>query len=214
MVLISSVLSVFVAVGTGVPRAMRYFKDMATLRDIFKYIVTAFAVLAMVSMPAAALDEGRLDRLYAQLLDSPPDEAAVVAAAIADEWAKSGSPTVDLLLKRGFDAMDAGDYLAAIDHFTAVVDHAPDFAESYSGRAAAYYLTGRIGPAIDDLRQALVLNPRQFIAMRGFAVILEELGRDAEALEVYKRVLALHPSEPDTLAAVDRLEQKLAGQSL
>jgi tetratricopeptide (TPR) repeat protein len=165
-------------------------------------------------MPAAALDEARLDALYAQLQDATPEEAPQIAALISEEWSKSGSPTLDLLLKRGIDAMDAGDFAAAIDHFTALIDHAPDFAESYNGRAAAYYLTGRIGPAIDDLRQALVLNPRQFIALRGFAVILEELGREAEALEVYKRVLALHPSEPDTLVAVDRLEQKLAGRSL
>ena len=29
----------------------------------------------------------------------------------------------------------------------------PGFAEAYHNRATAYYLTGRIGPALDDLRQ-------------------------------------------------------------
>ena len=40
------------------------------------------------------------------------------------------------------------------------------------GRAAAYYLTARAGPALDDLRQALVLNPHHWEAMQGFAVML------------------------------------------
>ena len=111
-------------------------------------------------------------------------------------------------------ACAAGDYAAAIEHFTAVVDHAPDFAEGYNGRATAYYFAGLIGPALDDIRQTLVLNPRHFGALRGFGAILEQLGQDEQALEVYGKVLALSPHAPDMEEAAERLEQKLLGRSL
>jgi len=39
---------------------------------------------------------------------------------------------MDLLLQRGQEAMDNEDYEAAIEHFTALTDHAPDFAEAIS----------------------------------------------------------------------------------
>lgn len=168
----------------------------------------------MFSIPVWAQDSSRLDNLFADLQAAPADQGAAIEDAISQEWAKSGSAAIDLLFQRGNAAMDAGDYLAAIEHFTAAIDHAPDFAAAYNGRAAAYYLTNRIGPAIDDLRQALVLEPRHFVALRGFGAILEELGREEDALEVYKQALALHPTAPDLIDAARRLELKLAGQSI
>ena len=71
-----------------------------------------------------------------------------------------------------------------------------------------------IGPAIDDLRQALVLNPRHFGALLGFGYMLEELGREDEALEVYRQVQAIHPMSPDVGMAIDRLALKYEGQAL
>ena len=88
------------------------------------------------------------------------------------------SAAIDLLLRRGQDALEAGDAPAAIEHLTAAIDHAPDFAEAYAARAGAYYLTNRAGPAIDDLRQALVLNPHHWEALSGFAIVLEGSAND------------------------------------
>ena len=65
----------------------------------------------------------------------------------------------------------------AIEHFTALVDHAPEFAEGYNARATAYFQNGQYGPSLEDIRQTLMLNPRHFGAMSGLALILEELGR-------------------------------------
>ena len=36
---------------------------------------------------------------------------------------------MDLLLGRGNEALEAEDYPTAIEHFSALIDHAPDFAE-------------------------------------------------------------------------------------
>lgn len=196
---------------------MRYIDLMVTLSRSIKCVVAAISIavsIGVVGFAPAQADEAVLDRLFAELQGTDAANSEAIEAQIFAEWSKSGSSAVDLLLQRGKDSLEAADYMTAAEHFTAAIDHAPDFAESYNGRAAAYYFLGRLGPALDDLRQVLVLNPRHFAALRGFAVILEELDRPADALEVYKRVLVLHPSAPDVLDAIDRLSLQLNGQAL
>lgn len=187
---------------------------MQTRASLFKCIVAAVVVTTALGAPAWA-EMARLDDLFGQLATAEnPDAAARIENEIYLEWSKSGSAAVDLLLRRGQDAIDAGESVRAAEHFTAAIDHAPDFAEAYHGRATAYYLSGQIGPALDDLRQTLVLNPRHFAAMRGFAIILEELGRQDQALEVYHQILAINPEDPSVNEAADRLELALGGRAL
>jgi hypothetical protein len=50
--------------------------------------------------------------------------------------------------------------------------------------------------------------------MRGVGVILEDLGRPADALEVYRAILALNPASIDMQKAADRLELELEGRAL
>ena len=180
-------------------------------------IVTALWLGVGISTPllAQSVDETeRLDLLFERLLEAEPDEVGRIQDQIVTEWSKSGSAAMDLLLRRGEDAIEAGTPEVAVEHFTAVVDHAPDFAEGYSGRATAYYMLGLYGPAIDDLRQALVLEPRHFGAMIGVAVVLEELGREDDALEVWQKIASFSPNDPEVQAVIERLQIQQAGEAL
>jgi tetratricopeptide (TPR) repeat protein len=190
---------------------------MGTGTRQFKHIVAAFAAAWWFSLPSAApaQDAEKMADLFAQLQTAETaDAGARVADAIVAEWSKSGSAAIDLLLQRGEEAMGAGDPVLAAGHFTAAIDHAPDFAEAWHGRAAAYYMAGLVGPALDDLRQVLVLNPQHFDAMGGFAIILEELERPEQALEVWRKVAALHPTDVGAAGAIARLELALGGRTL
>jgi tetratricopeptide (TPR) repeat protein len=164
---------------------------------------------------AAARRTERQADLLRQLAEAEnPYAASLIETELAALWSQSGSAAVDLLLRRGQDALEAGDPEAAIEHFTAAIDHAPDFAEAHAGRAAAYYLTNRVGPAIDDLRQTLVLEPDHIIALQGFGVILEELGRPEDALEIFRRVADMDPQDVEAAEAVARLAASLEGRAL
>lgn len=180
---------------------------------LFKLIATALCVAVGFSSPLFA-DEARLDLLFEQLAEAEPQDVARIEDQIRLEWSKSGSAALDILFRRGEEALEAGTPEIAVEHFTALVDHGPDFAEGYHGRATAYYQMGLLGPAIDDLRQALVLEPRHFGAMTGVAVILEELGRPEDALEVWQVVEALMPANPEIAAVIERLNTQLTGDTL
>ena len=186
---------------------------MKALIQYHNRIVAAFVLLFLLALPAAA-QTARLDELFAQLLTADEEESQTIEQEIWIEWSKSGSPAMDLLLERGRQAMYDGYPEVAIEHLTALVDHAPDFAEGWNARATAYYETGDFGPAISDIGHVLTLNPRHFGALSGLGVIFEDLGRPEQAMEVYKAALAINPHAPGLQDAVDRIESDLRGQDL
>jgi len=170
---------------------------MAYASHHFKRIAAALCVAVGFSLPAVA-DQARIDDLMAQLREAEGIQAARIAVEIQNEWSKSGSAALDLLLRRGEDALEAGENVAAIQHLTAAVDHDPTYLEAYSRRAEAYYLNGNIGPAIDDLRHVLANNPQHFSALQGFGIILFDMERPEDALEVLRQVQDLYPADETT----------------
>ena len=178
-----------------------------------KRTVTAFLLTFALSAPLTA-QETDLDALFQELIEADEDTHERIADRITRRFEQSGSPAMDLLLRRGNDAAEEGEFNVAIEHFTALVDHAPDFAEGYHSRASAYFMAGLIGPAIDDLRQTLVLNPRHFDAMFGVGIILEELGREDDAILAYQAIQEIYPLDPEAAEALSRLETQTTGQQI
>lgn len=178
-----------------------------------KLVVTAFVAAVGFSGPAGA-QEPLVDDLLRQLREAEPGRSDRLVEAIRNEWAKSGSATIDLLFRRGQEAMEAGDFELAIEHFTAALDHDTDYAAAYNGRANALYRLDYLGPALADLQRVLSLNPHNFIALRGMAVILEEADRPAEAIAAYRAVLGLHPNDENALEAIERIEATQLGEAI
>jgi tetratricopeptide (TPR) repeat protein len=186
---------------------------MSAQTHSIKHIVTALLVGVGFSLPAFA-QTATLDELYQKLAVAEAENAAEIERQIDAEWEKSGSPAMDLLLRRGRQALEEGAPDVAAEHFTALIDHAPDFAEGYVGRANSYYMLGLTGPALDDIRTALQRDPRHYEVMRGLAQIMEELDRPDEALELYAMILEINPHSAPAQEAVDRLKRQQEGQAL
>lgn len=174
------------------------------------------AAVAALFLGAGALaaQDAKMDDLFARLQKADAAEAARIERLIVIEWSKSGSPAMDLLLQRGREALDNGDTEAAIEHLTALTDHAPDFAEGWNALATAWYTEGEFGPSVEDIARTLTLNPRHFGALAGLGMIFEEIGEPEKALEVYKAALAIHPHMQGVSEAVKRIEAETAGQDL
>lgn len=186
---------------------------MKALRPLANGIVVA-VLLFWAGLGVAWADQTRLDQLFAQLPSANDADAATITQDIWIEWSKSGSAAMDFLLKRGQDALAAGDAQTAIDHLSALIDHAPDFAEAYNARATAYFQIGQLGLSLADVAKTLALNPRHFGALTGLGMIFEELNEPDKALEVYRAALKLNPHLKDVQGAVTRLDAQLGGQEL
>ena len=163
---------------------------------------------------AAAAEDDPLEPLFEALRGADAVGAQAIENRIWEEWSRSGSAAMDLLLSRGREALEAGEISVAIEHFSALVDHAPDFAEAYNARATAWFQAGQYGLALEDIREALARNPRHFGAMSGLALILEEIGRPEGALKAWRGVEALHPSREGVRQAIERLERQVEGVAL
>ncbi|MGB0660692.1 MAG: tetratricopeptide repeat protein [Mangrovicoccus sp.] len=185
---------------------------MRSVSTVFKSAILVF--LSAVASFDAAAETPTISELLDQLSNPETENWRELEDKIWREWSRSGSPAMDLLLKRGRDAMEAEDAEAAIEHFTALIDHAPDFAEAWNARAEAYYKSQKMGPALEDLRHTLALNPQHFGALTGLAVILRELDQKALSLEAYKASEAIHPHRANVREAIEQLEKELGGSTL
>ncbi len=186
---------------------------MVRILQILKCAVAALAA-SLVIQTAFAAEDNELDALFEGLKTADAVAAQQIESRIYEIWSQSGSPSMDLLLERGREALGEGDTKLAIEHFTALIDHAPDFAEGYNGRATAYFQNGQFGLSLEDIRKTLALNPRHFGAMSGLALILEELGRPEDSLAAWREVQKIIPSREGLDAAIERLERQTEGEEL
>jgi tetratricopeptide (TPR) repeat protein len=149
-----------------------------------------------------------LDRLFEALKVAPDDESAkYVENRIWAIWLGSTSDTASLLMTRAKTA-------AAIKLLNAVIDLKPDFVEAWNRRATVYYTKKDFGRAIADIHEVLAREPRHFGALSGLGIILQELGDDKHALEVFRRALAIHPHLERVPDLVKKLADKVDGRDI
>ena len=189
------------------PAACATLAVMGVMTSWINRIVAASIATVAFSLPAAA-EGDRLQALYDALAQSGPGEAAGIVRDIRMEWSKTGSPSIDLLLRRGRDALERGEVRAAIEHLTAATDHAPGIAQGWALRARAFFEAERPGIAAADLERALALDPRHFQAAFGLAAIFEQLDRPEAAARAYALVLRLHPHYDRAREALERLDAR------
>lgn len=174
----------------------------------------ASALWIAPSVAQADDDAARLDELHAQLAEPGREDWTRVEAEIVRLWSQSGSPAMDLLLRRAGEAMEAEDHEAAVEHLSALVDHAPGFAEGWHARATAFYHMGEFSLALADIRRTLALNPRHFGALEGLGAILEEMNQPEHALRAVRAAEEINPNRPSLKEALARLERDAGAAEL
>lgn len=155
-----------------------------------------------------------LDKLFGALKEArTPEQGAALEGVIKRHWILSGSPTIDVLMQRALESVQAKKPGQALDLFDAMLVMRPDHVGAWAHRGAFHLHNDNLVMAVADLRMALRLEPRQFDAMRWLAQAMLALGDKAAALELYRRVLALHPTDDETRQAVERLVPEVEGHS-
>jgi tetratricopeptide (TPR) repeat protein len=156
-----------------------------------------------------------LDFLFGALKAAPD---ATIAKAIEERiwavWAVSRSDTANLLMLRARTAINGKDSDLAIKLLSAIIKIKPDYVEAWNERATLYYTRKDYGRALADIREVLKREPRHFGALAGLGLILQDIGDDRQALEVYRRVLAIYPRMEHIPDVVKRLQEKVEGRDI
>jgi tetratricopeptide (TPR) repeat protein len=156
-----------------------------------------------------------LGRLYEQLGNARNAEAAApIMEAIEELWGVSGSDTVDLLMMRAERLVTERDFDLALRILDATVDIAPQDAEVWHRRATVHFLQRDHDLALADLRRALNLDPKHYRAINDLGVVLEEIGAKKEALEAYRKALAVNPFLEKARQAAEELSRDVEGQDI
>lgn len=161
----------------------------------------------------AARGEETIETLFARLRTlTKEEEAKTVAKLIEARLLASGSDTIDLLMARVLAAMGGNQPGVALDLLDTIIMLRPAYAEAWHRRASIQFTRQNVVGALTDLERALALEPRNFNAMRGLAVILEQSGDKKQALAVYRRYLELWPSHEEIKKEVDELALEVEGR--
>jgi len=162
-----------------------------------------------------ALRARALDDLFARLAAArTPEEGAGLAGAIERVWLKSGSDTADFLMERARSVLNPKELGVAWDLLDRIIALEPQWAEAYRTRAAARFLGGDRGGAVEDLGQALALEPRHFGALSDLGSILLASGFEKRALDAMRRSLELHPQQPEVRATAEKLAPDVDGRDI
>ena len=156
-----------------------------------------------------------LDFLFGAL-KAAPDEASAKAIEqrIWAVWFVSRSDTANLLMLRVRTAIEAKDTDLAIKLLDGIVKIKPDYIEAWNRRATIYYTRKDYGRSMADIREVLKREPRHFGALMGLGLIMQDLGDDKQALEVYRRAIAIYPKLPRIPDLVKTLQEKVEGRDI
>ena len=156
-----------------------------------------------------------LDTLFSALKIAPD---AASAKAIEDRiwamWTASDSDTCNLLMSREKVATEEKDYDLAVRLLDAVIALKPGYVEAWNRRATVYYLKQDYPHAVADIGEVLALEPRHFGALSGLGLILQDIGDDKDALEAYRKALAIDPHLESVPETVKSLSEKVEGRDI
>lgn len=185
---------------------------MMTPNSLLHHVTAGIATVFCLTNPVLA--EKADPALFKILAQSGGDAWIEAEAQILSAWENTGSEALNMIQIRGEAALDDGDYISAIGHFTALIDYAPDHATGFQLRATAYRLNGNYGPAAADIAQALKLEPKQYLALTLLSTMLEELGNKEGAAEALRYSLEINPHQQDAIDAAARLEELKTGTDI
>ena len=156
-----------------------------------------------------------IEFLFGALKAAPSPEAAkAVEGRIWALWMVSPSDTAMLLMDRVRRAVEAKDLDLAVKLLDSIVVLRPDYVEAWNRRATIHYIRKEFDRSLADIRQILAREPRHFGALAGLGLIMQDLGDDRRALEIYRRALDVHPHLPKIPDLIKSLTEKVEGRDI
>jgi tetratricopeptide (TPR) repeat protein len=194
------------------PRYIPAMRSLAFAAALF----LATPVLAANAPPQLApYAVKQLDKLMPKLAKAgSPEAAKPIETQVLTLFNQSGSPSIDLLMVRAAAAAQSGDMATSSKILESITDIAPGFAEAWRVRGMMAADVDNDKEAIIYLNRAITLNPRQFQAYADLAGILAEYGDKKQALQYFRKALALDPYYDGLDKRVQQLARQVEGEKI
>ena len=138
------------------------------------------------------------------------EASSVSTTSVAQNWVSMNA--------LASSALQSGALEEAIQRYSALIEHRPDFAEGHYKLGNAYNRLGRWPEALAEYDRAVALDPQYANAFCNRGTVLERLERWGEALTSYDRALALNPGDAfacynraGVLRELKRFDEAVAG---
>ncbi|WP_439271495.1 tetratricopeptide repeat protein [Pseudochrobactrum sp. HB0163] len=134
------------------------------------------------------------DELFEQLRKTTSAEKShKLASRLRQSFARTGSDSLDLMLRWAETALNQARYAEAQDFIDEVMAQRPNNATVWQLRARLHLRRNELTSALKDIRQAMILEPRNFDILVNYATLLRETGKSKAALILYKQALSFYP---------------------
>lgn len=169
-----------------------------------------------VDVPPLRAQRARvLDALFERLAKAGDDDDAVaVANAIERVWARSGSDTADLLMRRAGAALARHDMSKAERLLDVLAELAPGWAHVFVQRGALRAARENLSGAVADYRKAVEIEPRHFGAQTALGMLYGRQGDKARALAALRKALELYPAQPALAKRIEQLRIEVEGRDI
>ena len=164
----------------------------------------------------AFADQKNLDQLFQKLKNENNQN---IARNIEDQiwrlWTTHQSDnSLTQMMSYGTVLMNNRNYEEANRIFTKIIDTDPTWAEGWNKRATVYYYQKKYKLSQSDINKVIELEKRHFGALSGQGMVQIKLDNLEKALESYKKVLEIYPSNKAAQTLVDEIEQTIKEETI
>ena len=161
-------------------------------------------------------DQNNLDELFHKL---KKENNQIIANKIEDQiwklWTTHKTDnTLTQMMSYGTVLMNNRNYEEANRIFTKIINADPTWAEGWNKRATVYYYQKKYEHSQADINKVIELEKRHFGALSGQGMVQIKMDNLEKALESYKKVLEIYPSNKAARTLVDEIEKTIKNETI
>ena len=153
-------------------------------------------------------DQKNLDQLFQKLkIENNQNIARNIEDQIWKLWTThQNDNSLTQMMSYGTVLMNNRNYEEANRIFTKIINADPTWAEGWNKRATVYYYQKKYELSQLDINKVIELENRHFGALSGQGMVQIKLDNLEKALESYKKVLEIYPSNKAAKTLVDEIK--------
>ena len=161
-------------------------------------------------------DQKNLDLLFQKLKKENNQKIALtIEDKIWELWTTHNTDnSLTQMMNYGIVLMNNRNYDEANRIFTKIINADPNWAEGWNKRATVYYYQKKYKLSQADIDKVIELENRHFGALSGQGMVQIKLDNLEKALDSYKKVLEIYPSNKTAKTLVDEIERLIKEETI